>query len=256
MKNSGLICFIQKSTSLLYNKDDISIKYKNHFFNSNNVTQIIDFTLLKDYLFENATVETCAIFYKNEYKEDYSTLHVVSKLLRNTKEGISFEFDYYNFYEVSKSTILEDDTIWRCNLLGGNRLNHLLNKLNYKTNNQTNLKDYLYNFLGIEKEQFGVGFQISSKDKSAEFITSKRILLNVDFENDKLEYTSFPKTQKFGRTRSPKLYQYPLITIKKNISNSKIPVIINDIDTAFDERIVGISFSGNDNQEYKQLLKN
>lgn len=255
LNKNGLICFIQKSTSLLYNKDDISIKYKNHFFNSNKVTQIIDFTLLKDYLFENATVETCAIFYKNEYKEDYTTLHIVSKLLRNTKEGISFEFDYYNFYEVTKATILEDDTIWRCNLLGGNRLNHLLKKLNKKTDSQTNLKDYLYNYLKIEKEQFGVGFQISSKDKTADFITDKRILLNVNFENDILEYTTFPKTQKFGRIRSPKLYEYPLITIKKNISNSKIPVVINEIDTAFDERIVGISFSGNDHKEYKHLYK-
>lgn len=255
LNKNGLICFIQKSTSLLYNKDKISIKYKNHFFNSNHITQIIDFTLLKDYLFENATVETCAIFYKNEYKEDYSTLHIVSKLLRNTKEGISFEFDYYNFYEISKETILEDDTIWRCNLLGGNRLNHLVKKLNQTTINQTNLKDYLYNFLRIEKEQFGVGFQISSKDKSAEFITDKRILLNINFENNKLEYTSFPKTQKFGRIRSPKLYEYPLITIKKNISNSKIPIVINEIDTAFDERIVGISFSGNDQKEYKKLYK-
>lgn len=253
LNKNGQICFIQKSTSLLYNKDDISIKYKNHFFYSNNVTQIIDFTLLKDYLFENATVETCAIFYKNEYKEDYTTLHVVSKLLRNTKEGISFEFDYYNLYEVTKETILEDDTIWRCNLLGGNRLNHLVKKLNRKTNNQTNLKDFLYNFLEIEKEQFGVGFQISSKDKSADFITDKRILLNINFENDKLEYTSFTKTQKFGRIRSPKLYEHPLITIKKNISNSKIPVAINEIDTAFDERIVGISFSGNESKEYKKL---
>jgi len=253
LNKNGLICFIQKSTSLLYNKDNISIKYKNHFFSTNNVTQIIDFTLLKDYLFENATVETCAIFYKNEYKEDYSTLHIVSKLLTNTKQGLSFEFDYYNFYEVSKSTILEDDTIWRCNLLGGNRLNHLIRKLNKKTKSQTNLKDYLYNYLEIEKERFGVGFQISSKDKPADFITNKRVLLNINFENDKLEYTSFPETQKFGRTRSPKLYEYPLITIKKNISNSKIPVVINKIDTAFDERIVGISFGGN-NKELQELF--
>lgn len=254
LNKNGLICFIQKSTSLLYNKGDISIKYKNHFFSTNNVTQIIDFTLLKDCLFENATVETCAIFYKNEYKEDYTTLHVVSKLLRNTKEGLSFEFDYYNFYEVSKETILEDNTIWRSNLLGGNRLNHLIKRLNKKTKFQTNLEDYIYNYLKIEKERFGVGFQISSKDKSADFITSKRVLLNVNFENDKLEYTSLSETQKFGRTRSPKLYEQPLITIKKNISNLKVPIVINKIDTAFDERIVGISFGGNHCKEYQQLF--
>ncbi len=262
LKSNGKICFIQKSTSLLYNKDPKAILFKNQFFNSFHVSQIIDFTLLKDCLFVNATVETCAIFYSKEYVEDYTTLHIISRLLKNTKEGLTFEFDYYDFHEVSKDAIIEDskNNIWRSNLLGGNRLNHLINKLGRKNHNQTNLEDYLYNHLKIEKERFGVGFQISSQDKSADFITKKRILLNENFENDKLEYTSFSDTQKFGRTRKPKLYEQPIITVKKNISNYKVPIVINEIDTAFDERIVGISFGNNTKEEseklFEKLIKN
>lgn len=259
LNKDGLICFIQKSTSLLYNKDDISIKYKNHFFNSNNVTQIIDFTLLKDYLFENATVETCAIFYKNEYKEDYTTLHVVSKLLRNTKEGISFEFDYYNLYEVTKETILEDDTIWRCNLLGGNRLNHLIKKLNRKTNNQTNLEDYLYNILKIEKERFGEGYMVKNKNtkkpEKASYLNEKMVVTASSVTFDNLKFKKIDSDVEFHRVRTKSLFSSPLIIIKESIEGNKIPIHFLIEDTPFDSRIIGISSTNSQTKELQHLFQ-
>lgn len=259
LNKNGLICFIQKSTSLLYNKDDISIQYKNHFFNSNNVTQIIDFTLLKDYLFENATVETCAIFYKNEYKEDYTTLHIVSKLLRNTKEGISFEFDYYNFYEITKETILEDDTIWRCNLLGGNRLNHFIKKLNRKTNNQTILEDYLYNILRIEKERFGEGYKRKSKSTKnplkAEYLNGKYGVEAKNINYDNIKLTKIKDDAEFDRIRCEKLYSNPLILIKEEVDGNKIPMYFRNEYTPFDSRIIGISSTNSQTKELQHLFQ-
>jgi hypothetical protein len=262
LNENGLICFIQKSTSLLYNKDEISIKYKNHFFIKNNVNQIIDFTLLKDCLFENATVETCAIFYKNEYKEDYTTLHVVSKLLRNSKEGLSFEFDYYNFYEVSKETILEDNTIWRSNLLGGNRLNHLIKKLNKKTKFQTNLEDFIYNYLKIEEERFGEGYKRKSKSTKkslkAEYLNGKYGVEATNITYNKIELTKIKEDAEFDRIRCEKLYSNPMILIKEEVDGYKIPMFFRNEYTPFDSRIIGISstnFQTKDLQNLFQILK-
>ncbi len=259
LNKNGLICFIQKSTSILYNKDDISIKYKNHFFNSNHVTQIIDFTLLKDYLFENATVETCAVFYKNEYKEDYSTLHVVSKLLRDTKEGFSFEFDYYNFYEVAKQTILEDDRIWRCNLLGGNRLNHLINRLDKKNINQIKLDEYLYNHLKIPKEQFAEGYMIKNKNtknpQKAEYLNDKMGLTARSVTFDKLKLKKIEENTEYHRIRTKALFSSPLIIIKESIEENKIPMHYLDADTPFDSRIIGISTNKSQKIELQNLFQ-
>jgi methylase of polypeptide subunit release factors len=259
LNENGLICFIQKSTSLLYNKDDISVKYKNHFFSTNNVTQIIDFTLLKDCLFENATVETCAIFYKNEYKENYSTLHVVSKLLRNTKQGLSFEFDYYNLYEVSKETILEDNTIWRCNLLGGNRLNQLIKKLNKKTKFQTNLEDYIYNYLKIEKERFGEGYKRKSKSTKtplkAEYLNGKYGVEATNITYNKIELTKIKEDAEFDRIRCEKLYSNPVILIKEEVDGYKIPIFFRNDYTPFDSRIIGISSSDFQTKELQNLFQ-
>ncbi|RXM41976.1 hypothetical protein BOW55_20975 [Flavobacterium sp. YO12] len=174
LKPKAELCLIQKSTALLFNK---GVKeFRDNLFNKFYVHQIIDFTLLKNHLYKSKSktrvddlgkpvyengklkktastaVESCAIFYKKEKVEDYNTLHIISRLLKNTIEGLSFEFDYYDFYELSKNQILEDDTIWRSNLLGGNRLNHLIKKLNVTNRFQTNLKDYVLNHLGIDEK--------------------------------------------------------------------------------------------------------
>lgn len=262
LKPKGDLCFIQKSTSLLYNNG--AKEFRNSLFNQFYVHQIIDFTLLKNDLFKSkgkeilengkpkldkngkplkgkpTSVESCAVFYKNEIKEeDYITNHIVSRLLKNTKDGLSFEFDYYDFYEIPRESVLEDDTIWRCNLLGGNRLNHLIKKLNRKTKSQTNLEDYILNYIGIDDDRYGVGFQIASQKDTAEFITEKRILLGTNFKSQK--FIRYSKEQKFHRTRKSFLYEFPLINIKTIIENNEISIINQDEDTAFNETIIGIS---------------
>jgi methylase of polypeptide subunit release factors len=270
LKPKGDLCFVQKSTSLLYNSG--SKEFRNSLFNQFYVHQIIDFTLLKNDLFKSkgkeildnngkpkldkkgkpqkgkpTSVESCAVFYKKEYKEeDYITNHIVSRLLKNTKDGLSFEFDYYDFHEIPKQTTLEDDTIWRCNLLGGNRLNHLIKKLNKKTKSQTNLEDYLHNYLGIEEELFCEGFiratpqgEKDGKNFECEYITNKLILTATNF--DKNKYDNFSKQQRFYRAPREKAFKSPLITIKEQITEAKSFIKIHSNDVAYDSRIVGIS---------------
>lgn len=275
LKPKGDLCFIQKSTSLLYNSG--SKEFRNSLFNQFYVHQIIDFTLLKNDLFKSkgkeilgidgkpkldkkgkpqkgkpTSVESCAVFYRNETKqEDYITNHIVSRLLKNTKDGLSFEFNYYDFYEISRETVLEDDTIWRCNLLGGNRLNHLIKKLNKKSKFQTNLDDYLFNYLGIDEESYCEGYMRGGNDsKESEIITSNLNLLSTNFDITGYKLSGINPNQKFIRTRvEEKLYKTPLISIKELISNNKFPVAFHTSENyvPFDSRIVGISFSEIDN---------
>ena len=274
LKPKGDLCFIQKSTSLLYNSG--SKEFRNSLFNQFYVHQIIDFTLLKNDLFKSkgkeildnngkpklnksgkpqkgkpTSVESCAVFYKKETKnENYITNHIVSRLMKNTKDGLSFEFDYYDFYEISRDDILENDAIWRCNLLGGNRLNHLIKKLNKKTTFQTNLKDYVLNHLEIDEEAYGEGFIIGNKKKSSTLITKHKNLRAKTFDIDKYELINFIGENKFEATRNEQiLYKTPLITIKELISNNRFPIELHSFEDyiPFDSRIVGISFSEIDN---------
>ncbi|MCD0464386.1 class I SAM-dependent DNA methyltransferase [Flavobacterium sp. ENC] len=290
LKNKAELCFIQKSTSLLYNSG--AKEFRNALFNQFHVHQIIDFTLLKNDLFKsksrevldenqkpildnkgkpkkskNTSVESCAVFYKKELIEQYTTSHVVSRLLKNTKDGLSFEFDYYDFYDIPKEIVLNDNTIWRCNLLGGNRLNHLIKKLNKKTAYQTNLENYISNYLHIDKDLFCEGFikgtpqgEKDEKNFYCEYITNKNILTASNFEKNKFD--KFLTNQKFYRAPIEGAFKGPLITIKEQIKNSEPFIKIHFEDVAFDSRIVGFSFSETKNGSdiakriYNILVKN
>ena len=264
LKNEGNLCFVQKSTSLLYNKN--SKEFKGSLFNNFHVYQIIDFTLIKNYLFKSSkggsasnkrkkptSVEACAIFYSKKKVADYDILHIVSRLLKNTKDGLFFEFDYYDFYEVTKEDAINNKNIWRCNLLGGNRLNYLVKKLCKDDSYQTSLHNYITNVLKLENDRYAVGFQIASQKEPASFITDKRILLGTNFNTEKLEFTNFASSQKFHRTRNPILYESPLINIKTAIEENHVEIVLHDIDTAFNETIVGVSAPKEKQEDLKKL---
>lgn len=274
LKEKGNLCFIQKSTSLLYNKN--SKEFKESLFNNFHVYQIIDFTLLKNHLFKSSkgisiskkkkptSVETCAIFYTKNKVEDYDTLHVVSRLLKNTKDGLFFEFDYYDFFEVTKEEAINNKNIWRVNLLGGNRLNHLINKLTINNSSQTNLKDFLINKLRLNKESFGEGYMRGSKDlKDSNIIPSHKNLTAKNFKVDCYKLIDIPSKSKFQRPRNGEaLFKTPLISIKEEISKTRIPIeIFSDSEyeyVPFDSRILGISLFNTDahNSLFNVLKKN
>ncbi|POY39917.1 hypothetical protein C3L50_08790 [Flavobacterium alvei] len=272
LKPKADLCFIQKSTSLLFNKGKGVKEFRNSLFNQFYVHQIIDFTLLKNYLYKSKSkttvddlgkpiyengklkktastaVESCAIFYKKEKVEDYNTLHIVSRLLKNTIEGLSFEFDYYDFHELSKNQILEDDTIWRSNLLGGNRLNHLIKKLNVTNSFQTNLKDYVLNHLGIDERAYSEGFmkgtpqgKIDGKNFFCDYASNKDVLFVSNFKENKL--IKFPENFDFYYVPNEKAFLGPLMTIRENILNGKLFYLTHNCDVAYDSQIVGISFA-------------
>ncbi|WP_298139596.1 Eco57I restriction-modification methylase domain-containing protein [Flavobacterium sp.] len=283
LKEKGKLCFIQKSTALLYNK---GVKeYRDALFNNFHVEQIIDFTLLKNELYKSksktilddfgkpvldkegkikksksTSVESCAVFYTKNKVENYSTLHVVSRLLKSTKEGLSFEFDFYDFFEHSKDQILEDDTIWRCNLLGGNRINYLVKRLDEKNNNQTNLEDYLLNILKIDKNSYSEGFMKGTpkgkklgKNKPCNYITNKKILLVKNFDSNFL--VKLPNTFEFYYSPNEKAFLNPLITIRENLFDGKFSVSYHLKDVAYDSQIVGISFSDKTENDLQSFLK-
>lgn len=254
LKPKANLCFIQKSTSLLYNKSEKAKKFRDHIFSSFNVYQILDFTLLKNVLFKNAEVETCAVFYKKEQIESYSTNHIVSRLLKSTKDGLLFEFDYYDFHEISKEKVITDENIWRSNLLGGNRLYTLVQYLGEETLEKTSLKEYIKQNLRLETDRYRNGFQFANGELSADFITNKRILLGKDFNKKGRKFSKLNLETKFYLTNKEVLYTEPSINIKRIIENNQLYLAFNDIDTAFNETIVGISAPKSKRYELEQLF--
>lgn len=275
LKEKGNLCFIQKSTSLLYNKN--SREFKNALFNNFHVYQVIDFTLLKTHLFKTSkrtdlkssnknkstSVETCAIFYEKSKVEDYNTTHVVSRLLKTTKDGLFFEFDYYDFFEITKDQTVKNQDVWRCNLLGGNRLYHLVENLKIENKNQKLLMNYITEDLNVVKNSYSEGFmkgtpkgETTNKNFHCEYVINKQILEAKSFS--KLTFTNYNKNQKFYYVPNEAAFLSPLIVIKEQVTKSKLLIEKLSRDTAYDSRIVGVSLKSDLDAEnlYHKLRRN
>jgi len=141
-KETGKICQIIPSGELLYFED--SKKFRTDFFNKYNVSQLLDFTLLRRNLFvskkNDTTVPVSVIFAENKETDENPILHVVVRRTRKSKEKIYFEIEYYDFYEVSKEQAQNEIKIWQANIFGGLRVLDFFNK----NNKSTKLKDYLF----------------------------------------------------------------------------------------------------------------
>lgn len=133
LKPNGLQCLIVKSSSLLYNST--SSNFKEKLFSKLNILQILDFTALarNNSLWDGADVAAAAMFIrKSEIDWQKNILHLTFRRTRATKERIVFEIDDYDLHFINRQTAIENNFIWKNNLLGGGRIKTLLNKFSQK----------------------------------------------------------------------------------------------------------------------------
>lgn len=253
VKPGGLLCLLLKSSSLLYTTN--GQKYRKQFFQENKVHQIIDLTLLSqnDVLWSGYKPDVSAIFVSNE-KPDFekNILHLVVRRTPSTRVRRFFEIDNYDFHWVPYAVALEDDFVWKCNLLGGGRLYGLVKRLrSYPT---------LRDFVERRKWAMSVGYRTSDdtlKPQSpninskltlpTEWLTEDGIA-RFDFENELSKH--------FHQTGIEKIYDAPHILIKTNIGNNhSIPMwYFPNTDITFREEIIGIAAFQENEQELNHFF--
>jgi len=241
LKDGGLVCLIIKASGLLYNST--SNNYKKTLFSNYNTVQVFDFTALarNKSLWDNgADVASAAIFIKNE-KPDFSKniLHLTFRRTRATIERIVFEIDDYDLHFVNRQTAINNEFIWKNNLLGGGRIKNLVAKAN-------DFKSF-EEFLLENNCVFGEGFKVGSNGHlQPDFIYSLKTLPTEamdeeGIETDKLK--EIPKSQKFEKIPNELIFRTPNILIKENIGRVNIPIHLNENDFSFQHKIIGISSS-------------
>ncbi len=254
LKESGLSCLIIKSSGLLYNST--SNDYKKALFSNYNVVQIFDFTALarNKSLWDNgADVASAAVFVRNE-KPDFSKnlLHLTFRRTIATKERIFFEIDDYDFHFINRQSAINNEFVWKNNLLGGGRVRNLVEK---------GLDDYtLENFLIENNCTFGEGFKVGSKGNlKPDFIYEIKTLPTEAFNEDNLVLEALfniPESQKFEKIPNELIFNAPNLLIKENIGNSKIPIFLNnEVDFSFQHKIIGISGDWEILQKVKRKLE-
>lgn len=250
LKDKGLVCLIIKSSGLLYNST--SNDYKKALFSNFNTVQILDFTALarNKSLWDNgADVASAAIFIKNE-KPDLSKniLHLTFRRTRATKERIVFEIDDYDLHFVNRQTAINNEFIWKNNLLGGGRIKNIVEKVQ----SLPILKDFLIANNSIIEEGFEIG---SKQNLSPEHIYEIPFLPTKAINKNVIGYdllTEMGRSIKFSKVPPKESFIAPNLIIWENIGEDRFPIFYNQKSFSFKRRLISIKSLNND----IDLLKN
>jgi methylase of polypeptide subunit release factors len=244
LKENGLVCLIIKSSGLLYNST--SNDYKKVLFSNYNTIQVLDFTALarNKSLWDNgADVASAAIFIKNE-KPDFSKniLHLTFRRTRATKERIVFEIDDYDLHFVNRQTAINNEFIWKNNLLGGGRIKKLVEKVQ----GLTILKNFLLENNSIVEEGFEIG---SKKNLTPEHIYEIPFLPTKAIDENEIGYdllTEMSKSTKFSKVPIKESFIAPNLIIWENIGENRFPIFFNEKSFSFKRRLISIKSLKND----------
>ncbi len=259
-KKGGLVCLIQPSGPLLYNKS--SLDFRRNMLRRHHIPQIIDFTHISRTLFgARGDVATAAIFAKNEPAQDKGLLHITVRRTKVNKEKLYFELDSYDFHYVPREKALNDVYIWKANLLGGHRYHQFISRLS----ELRTLGQYLQQQKESRKWVISEGFTLATRgdiqelntaitDKNlskwdklerkltANFLTGKRYLPTDAFTEDGIDYHQIRKLEdKYFHSKGDELaYHPPHILIKEVVSGSEIPSLLSNEYLIFNNSVIGI----------------
>jgi len=244
LKKKGLLCLIIKSSGLLYNST--STEYKKVLFSNFNIVQIFDFTALarnKSLWDNSADVASAAIFLINEKpKNDNNILHLTFRRTKATKERIVFEIDDYDLHFVDRISAVENQFIWKNNLLGGGRIKNIVSKY-------AKTKNFFGSYLNETNCIVGEGFKVGSKgDLCPDFIYKMKTIPTKSVYEDRIDLSKLKdidKQIKFEKIPPKSLFESPNIVIWENIGKCRIPIHLNKKSFSFQHKIIGISNPNN-----------
>ncbi|WP_346854860.1 N-6 DNA methylase [uncultured Draconibacterium sp.] len=234
LKENALLCFIQPSGPILYQKD---LSFKQDLFSQNNLLQVIDFTKLADKLWGRKNVSTAAVFVQKVIPNNEDVLHLVANRTFSNTNRLFLEFDHYDFHLVSKDALVNNPYIWKANLMGGGRLEQLLKRLA----EIRSLGVFIQNKIG-EGWVKGEGFIENKKGKKLDYITGQKFLPTIGFSEDGINYSMIEncKVEKFHRRTNPNIFKGPHLLIRKILPPSKLIVEYVEKDLVFKSDILAI----------------
>lgn len=235
LKENALLCFIQPSGPILYQKD---LSFKQDLFSQNNLLQVIDFTKLADKLWGRKNVSTAAVFIQKAIPNNEDVLHLIANRTFSNTNRLFLEFDHYDFHLVTKDAVVNNPYVWKANLMGGGRLSQLIERL-------AKLQTFGSFLKGKEKSnnwKYCEGYTIGNKKHYADFIQNKVSINPKHFKENGIIKTSIETEGYFEapRKKSKEIYLEPHILIKENIGQNSIPIELLNYDAVFSHEIIGI----------------
>ncbi|MFK5976665.1 MAG: N-6 DNA methylase [Sulfurovum sp.] len=270
LKKDALISMVQNSGILYNNNVELFRKYLLENFN---LRQVIDFTGLNK-LYDGSkkdnkgkkvsiNVPTAVLCFENnkpdmEAMKTMEVLHLTVRQTFEAKEKLYFDLSYYDFHWINYKEAIENRYIWKCNLVGGNRVVDIVNRLNqYKMTLGKYLEDKIDNNNWVYLEGYMAKNNNTTKPKYAEYMTGEPFLPAKAFLEEGIDDSQIciEKAESFHRIKPKELFTPPHLLIKKKLGKYKIVSELRDDYLIFKNDTIGIHAPETDRKDL-QLLSN
>jgi hypothetical protein len=239
VSEGGILCMLQQY-NFLYNLQ--SLGFRRNFIAKWDVREILDFISVRG-LFHKGGADTKIIVVVAEAKApspDRTILHATFRRSGRADAEQGFDIDYYDLHWLPRRFALENDSVWRANLLGGGRSHDLVDRLGkFRT-----LKSYAED----QGWDYGEGFieGKSVKRQAAPHITGKPYLPSTALTEDGIDSDQITTVtaEHFRSPYTKARFSAPMVLIRAHMD------LAHDIWTrsylTYSQRVIGFCASKSD----------
>lgn len=231
LTGGGRLCLIQPH-GFLYNEKPRA--FQKAFISAHQVDSVLDFTSVRK-LYDGADPKTIALLVsKRKPSAEHRILHLTFRRTFSVQERLAFELDHYDRHIVPQETGQQCPWIWRINLLGGGRLQHLAARMDAMPK--------LWQFLDAKKWDYGEGFIAATggKREPAPWLTGQPFLPTKAFTEDGIDESriGIVTANRFRSAYTKARYSGPIVMIREHES---LPCVFRRRGfLAYKAKIVGI----------------
>ncbi len=212
LERGGVLSMLQQY-NFLYNQ--WSIGFRRKFMERWDVREILDFISVRG-LFQKGGADTKVLVVVAEAKPPLATRNILHATFRRTgrvdaEQG--FDFDYYGMHGLLRKQVLNNDLIWRTNLICGGRVLALVNRLRkFESLGQYAKKQ------GWEDGE-GFIFGNESDSRPADHVIGKRLLPEEALTEAGIDKSRLTKAPKRGYQwpRRKEIYTPPILLMRENM---------------------------------------
>ena len=227
VNTGGIACLIQPA-GFLYNLK--SHAFRSAVAQSRRLRAVLDFTSLRG-LYEGADPKTVAIVIGSE--SDRPISHLTFRRTYEATQRIAFDLDHYDNNKLHVDELISNPSVARANLLGGGRMSTLATRFS----EMKSLARFVAERGWLMREGF---METQGGEESGEHLLGQPLLPTSALTTHGIDISALETVTatKFMRSRTPELFQPPLVLIREHDS---LPSAYWDGGIlAFKNKIIGI----------------
>ena len=237
-KEAGVVCLLMPSKGFLFNRSQKSSAYRKDFFAENSVYIIINFSIYRKSLFDNASAPCTAVIYSPVQQKGENTIfYCTPKPQFSIQDTKKFSIDPTDICKIPVD-IVNDDRIWKIAMWGSPRDLELIDRI------QSTFPS-LTEFLEENKMCSAEGFKRGNRERTFDnlvdypvinvkeftpfYIPKENLIINTDNTFERVSKTNYS------------IFQAPHLIMKQSHRKGRFYAAVLDYDAIFNHSLFGIS---------------